>query len=79
MIKIRQIRPVAPTQLASTWSEVCPPRLVVGVPLSMVASSVSLNGPVSPLWYVRVIRVATVTSNGVATLADVFEAVTVTR
>jgi len=53
--------------------------LVVGVPLSMVASSVSLNGPVSPLWYVRVIRVATVTSNGVATLADVFDAVTVTR
>src|SRR5438309_8955348 len=42
LIKILQIRPVTPTQLASTWIEDCPPRLVVGVPLSIVASSVSL-------------------------------------
>src|SRR5213080_2247590 len=77
LIKLLQIRPVVPTQLASTWIVGSLPKFVFGVPLSRVASSVSLNGPVSPLWYVRVIRVATVTSNGVATLTDVFEAVTV--
>src|SRR2546428_10848017 len=63
----------------STRSSVAEPMLASGKPLSISASSVSLYAPLSPRWYVRVKRGATVTSKGARVLADVFEAMTVIR
>src|SRR2546426_10379436 len=63
----------------STRSGVAEPMLASGKPLSISASSVSLYAPLSPRWYVRVKRGATVTSKGARVLADVFEAMTVIR
>src|SRR5207245_11395604 len=63
----------------STRSRVAEPRLLLGRPLSISASSVSLYAPPSPRWYVRVKRGAMVTSKGARVLADPFEATTVTR
>src|SRR2546426_11880341 len=63
----------------STRSSVAEPMLASGNPLSISASSVSLYAPLSPRWYVRVKRGATVTSKGALVLADVFEATTVVR
>src|SRR5438552_11763132 len=62
----------------STRSVVAVPKLVLGRPLSICASSVSLNPPPSR-WYVWVKRCATVTSNGALALLDAFEATTVIR
>src|SRR2546428_7192071 len=63
----------------STRSSVAEPMLVSGKPLSISASSVSLYAPLSPRWYVRVKRGATVTSKGARMVADVFEAMNVVR
>src|SRR2546422_1548690 len=63
----------------STRSSVAEPKLPSGKPLSISASSVSLYAPLSPRWYVRVKRGATVTSKGALVLADAFEATTVVR
>src|SRR2546422_1389744 len=63
----------------SPRSSVPEPMLVSGKPLSISASSVSLYAPLSPRWYVRVKRGATVTSKGARMLADAFEAITVVR
>src|SRR2546425_10824193 len=63
----------------STRSRVAEPALVSGKPLSISASSVSLDAPLSPRWYVRVKRGAIVTSKGALVLADAFEATTVIR
>src|SRR2546422_11752818 len=60
-------------------SSVDVPKLPSGKPLSIYASSVSLYAPLSPRWYVRVKRGATVTSKGALVLADAFEATTVVR
>src|SRR5438552_1971066 len=64
--------------MPSTRSVVAVPVLVLGAPLSIVASSVSLIPPPSR-WYVWVKRCATVTSNGALALADAFDATTVIR
>src|SRR5437899_13091813 len=63
----------------STRRSVAEPKLPSGKPLSISASSVSLYAPLSPRWYVRVNRGATVTSKGALVLADTFEAMTVVR
>src|SRR5438093_12809526 len=63
----------------STRSSVAEPMLVSGKPLSISASSVSLYAPLSPRWYVRVKRGATVTAHAARMLAAVFEAMTVCR
>src|SRR2546428_11837848 len=63
----------------STRSNVAEPMLASAKPLSISASSVSLYALLSPRWYVRVKRGATVTSKGALVLADAFEATTVVR